>query len=117
ELHRLVLPSSGAICGSPLRARSSGARAPGSWAFLLRHFWGGLISQRQAASGAPKAQILELSHLAFVARAENVVLLGPSGVGKAHIVRLGHIADTRWSTGQPAISQHAAAQAAQCHDR
>lgn len=38
-----------------------------------------------AASGAPKAQILELSHLAFVERAENVVLLGPSGVGKTHI--------------------------------
>lgn len=37
------------------------------------------------ASGAPKAQILELAHLAFVERAENVVLLGPSGVGKTHI--------------------------------
>ncbi|WP_276578024.1 ATP-binding protein [Bradyrhizobium sp. 143] len=31
-----------------------------------------------AGSGAPKAQILELAHLAFVERAENVVLLGPS---------------------------------------
>jgi len=37
------------------------------------------------AGGAPKAQIMELSHLAFVERAENVVLLGPSGVGKTHI--------------------------------
>lgn len=37
------------------------------------------------ASGAPKAQIQELAHLAFVERAENVVLLGPSGVGKTHI--------------------------------
>jgi DNA replication protein DnaC len=37
------------------------------------------------APGAPKAQILELVHLAFVERAENVVLLGPSGVGKTHI--------------------------------
>ena len=37
------------------------------------------------AGGAPKAQIVELSHLAFVERAENVVLLGPSGVGKTHI--------------------------------
>lgn len=34
------------------------------------------------AGGAPKAQIQELAHLAFVQRAENVVLLGPSGVGK-----------------------------------
>ncbi len=37
------------------------------------------------AGGAPKAQIQELAHLAFVDRAENVVLLGPSGVGKTHI--------------------------------
>jgi DNA replication protein DnaC len=37
------------------------------------------------APGAPKAQILELMHLAFVERAENVVMLGPSGVGKTHI--------------------------------
>jgi DNA replication protein DnaC len=37
------------------------------------------------ASGAPKAQILELAHLSFIERAENVVLLGPSGVGKTHI--------------------------------
>ena len=37
------------------------------------------------AGGAPKAQIQELAHLAFVPRAENVVLLGPSGVGKTHI--------------------------------
>jgi DNA replication protein DnaC len=35
--------------------------------------------------GAPKAQIQELAHLAFVERAENVVMLGPSGVGKTHI--------------------------------
>ena len=38
-----------------------------------------------AGSGAPKTQIQELAHLAFVERAENVVLLGPSGVGKTHI--------------------------------
>ena len=44
-------------------------------------------------SGAPKAQIQELAHLAFVERAENVVLLGPSGVGKTHIaLALAHCA-------------------------
>ena len=37
------------------------------------------------ASGAPRAQIQELGTLAFVERAENVVLLGPSGVGKSHV--------------------------------
>jgi DNA replication protein DnaC len=33
----------------------------------------------------PKALVLELGSLAFVERAENVVLLGPSGVGKTHL--------------------------------
>ena len=47
------------------------------------------------AGGAPKAQIQELAHLAFVQRAENIVLLGPSGVGKTHIaLALGHRALT-----------------------
>ncbi|TDH56254.1 AAA family ATPase, partial [Dankookia rubra] len=34
------------------------------------------------ATGAPRQQITELTSLAFVERAENVVFLGPSGVGK-----------------------------------
>ena len=37
------------------------------------------------ASGAPRAQLQELAGLAFVERAENIVLLGPSGVGKTHL--------------------------------
>ena len=39
----------------------------------------------QFAAGAPKAMIQQLESLAFIERAENVVLLGPSGVGKTHI--------------------------------
>jgi DNA replication protein DnaC len=34
------------------------------------------------ATGAPRKQIMELASLAFVERGENVVFLGPSGVGK-----------------------------------
>ena len=69
------------------------------------------------AGGAPKAQIVELGHLAFVDRAENVVMLGPSGVGKTHIalalcqraVMAGHKA--RFITAADLMMQLAAAKA------
>ncbi|WDA22722.1 IS21-like element helper ATPase IstB [Aeromonas hydrophila] len=37
------------------------------------------------ASGAPRAQLQELAALTFIERAGNIVLLGPSGVGKTHL--------------------------------
>ncbi|MDE3022549.1 MAG: ATP-binding protein [Pseudomonadota bacterium] len=37
------------------------------------------------AQGAPKARIMELASLAFISRAENVILPGPSGIGKSHL--------------------------------
>jgi DNA replication protein DnaC len=49
------------------------------------------------AGGAPKAQIQELAHLAFVQRAENVVLLGPSGWARP--TSPWHWASARWSPG------------------
>lgn len=48
------------------------------------------------ATGAPKKQIMELSSLSFVERGENIVLLGPSGVGKTHLaIALGYLATQR----------------------
>jgi DNA replication protein DnaC len=48
------------------------------------------------ATGAPKAQIQELASLSFVERAENVVMLGPSGTGKTHLaIALGYLATQR----------------------
>lgn len=37
------------------------------------------------ASGVPRAQIQELASLSFIERQENIVLLGPSGIGKTHL--------------------------------
>lgn len=48
------------------------------------------------ATGAPRQQIQELASLGFVERAENVVLLGPSGTGKTHLaIALGLLAAQR----------------------
>lgn len=45
------------------------------------------------AVGAPKKQIEALASLSFIKRKENIVLLGPSGVGKTHVaIALGYLA-------------------------
>jgi DNA replication protein DnaC len=64
------------------------------------------------ATGAPRKQIMELASLAFVERAENVVFLRPSGVGKTHLaIALGYLATqkgykTRFLLGSARISCH-----------
>lgn len=68
------------------------------------------------ATGAPRALLQELSTLAFVERADNVVLLGPSGVGKTHLaIALGYKATqsglkTRFVSAADLMLQLAAAQ-------
>lgn len=37
------------------------------------------------ASGVPKKHVTQLASLSFIERQENIVMLGPSGVGKTHI--------------------------------
>lgn len=67
------------------------------------------------ATTAPKRSIEALASLSFIARTENLVFLGPSGVGKTHLaIALGHKAasagiKTRFTTAADLILQVEAA--------
>ncbi len=46
-----------------------------------------------SATGVPKEAVMQLASLAFIERRENIMLLGPSGVGKTHLaIALGYLA-------------------------
>lgn len=68
------------------------------------------------AVGAPRKPIEALTSLAFIERKENIVLLGPSGVGKTHLaIALGYLATqaglkTRFVTAADLMLQLDAAQ-------
>jgi DNA replication protein DnaC len=68
------------------------------------------------ATGAPQKQLQGLLSLSFVERHENIVLLGPSGVGKTHLaIALGLAAvqagmKTRFTTAADLMLQRAAAE-------
>ncbi len=68
------------------------------------------------AAGVPRQQIQQLAGLGFVERTENVVLLGPSGVGKTHLaIALGYLATqagikTRFTSAADLVLQLEAAQ-------
>ena len=79
--------------------RARGTAEPGAGMFGRRGVPGGQTLDGYDfgfATGAPRQQIHELASLAFVERVENVVLLGPSGVGKTHLaIALGYLATQR----------------------
>jgi DNA replication protein DnaC len=75
-----------------------------------------MLASNVQITGVPKAQVLELASLAFIERVENIVLLGPSGIGKTHLaIGLGYRATqaglkVRFITAADLLLQLAAAQ-------
>jgi len=71
----------------------------------------------------PKAKILELANTSFIERCDNVLLIGPTGVGKSHIAQaLGHRAcrvgfDVVHITADDMLRQLRAARADGSHER
>jgi DNA replication protein DnaC len=68
------------------------------------------------ACGVPERTLQELASLTFIERCENIVFLGPSGVGKTHLaISLGYLATqqgikTRFTSAADLILQLTAAQ-------
>lgn len=73
--------------------------------------------------GVPKAKVLDLATCTFVARKQNALLLGPTGVGKSHIAQaLGHRAcraghKTLYTSADSMLKQLRAARSDQSYER
>jgi DNA replication protein DnaC len=71
----------------------------------------------------PKAKVLDLATCTYVERRENVLLLGPTGVGKSHIAQaLGHRAcragfSMLYASAQDVLKQLHASRADNTHDK
>jgi DNA replication protein DnaC len=71
----------------------------------------------------PKAKVLDLATCTYVERRENVLLLGPTGVGKSHIAQaLGHRAcragfSVLYASAQDVLKQLHASRADNTHDK
>ena len=72
------------------------------------------------AKGAPKKTIQNLASLAFIERKENIILLGPSGVGKTHLaIALGYLAIDKFvltDDAAPVVVQDAPAEVVMQND-
>src|SRR6185369_11812519 len=71
----------------------------------------------------PKAKIIDLATAVFVARQENVLVVGPSGVGKSHVAQaIGHRAcrcghSALYTTANRLFTELRAARADRSYDR
>lgn len=74
-------------------------------------------------SNVPKAKVIDLATCAFVGRKENVLIVGPAGVGKSHLAQaLGHRAclaghTVLYAPANQLLNQLRAARADQSYDR
>ncbi len=88
----LRLPTSSRSYWSPSVSRAAPGRARCSRGWPTSPRSRRLTSMTSTSPSVPRKQIMEFASLVFVERAENVVFLGPSGVGKTQLaIELGYL--------------------------